>query len=202
MSTEKNETPTTDRDSDTIIQGHQYDGIQEYDNPMPGWWSALFIITVVFSFFYLIAISAGWINDYEDDLDDSLAELQAIRTNFEQSNPTVSIDSTYLASIVNDPARIAAGKEVFSGQCAVCHAADGGGVIGPNLTDEYWLHGGSNMDIWEVIRVGVPEKGMAPWESVFTVEERASLVAYIRSLVGTTPANAKEPQGERYTNAS
>ena len=201
MNNEENSKVTSDADTGVVIEGHSYDGIQEYDNPMPGWWSALFILSGIFSVFYLVGISAGWIDSYEDDLDDSMAELQAVRTQFEEANPATAIDSTYLASVVANPDRVDAGAEIFSGQCAVCHGADGGGVIGPNLTDEYWINGGSNMDIWEVIRVGVPEKGMAPWESVFSAEERASLVAYIRSIVGTTPATPKEPQGEIYPGA-
>jgi cytochrome c oxidase cbb3-type subunit 3 len=105
-----------------------------------------------------------------------------------------------LANAAVDPAQIEAGREIFAGQCAVCHSADGGGLIGPNLTDPYWIHGGSNMAIFEIIRVGVPEKGMAPWESIYTETERVSLVAFIRSLQNTTPATPKEPQGDLVTS--
>lgn len=201
MSNENNPTPQTPDNSADVIEGHRYDGIQEYDNPMPGWWTALFWATGIFALIYIIGLNAGWVDTYGDDLNESLEELQAVRAEFEQANPVVVIDSTALAAIVADPARVSQGQELYSGQCAACHAPDGGGLIGPNLTDEYWIHGGSNMDIWEVIRVGVPEKGMAPWEAIYTADERASLVAFVRSLVGTTPATPKEAQGEVYDGA-
>ncbi|NND71617.1 MAG: c-type cytochrome [Rhodothermales bacterium] len=201
MSTDNNPMSDPHDGSPDIIEGHRYDGIQEYDNPMPGWWTAIFWVTGIFGLLYIIGLNTGWVNTYEDDLESSLQQLEEVRQEFQSQNPVVTIDSTTLAAVVSDPARIAAGMELFSGQCAACHAPDGGGLIGPNLTDEFWIHGGSNMDIFEIIRVGVPEKGMAPWEAIYTAEERASLVAYVRSLVGTTPATAKEPQGEVYEGA-
>lgn len=203
MSSENNTNDSNVQDPSeegNVIQGHQYDGIQEYDNPMPGWWTAMFWATGIFAIIYLIGLKVDWIDTYEEDLDESLMELAAIRADFESDNPTVDVDSTMLAAAAADPARVEAGKTLFAGQCAVCHAADGGGLIGPNLTDQYWLHGGSDMDIFEIIRVGVPEKGMAPWESIYTEDERVDLTAFIRSLENTTPANPKEPQGELVTS--
>jgi cytochrome c oxidase cbb3-type subunit 3 len=184
--------------ADVVIADHRYDGIREYDNPMPGWWTALFWATAIFGVIYIIGVNVGFVDEYGEDLNQSLEELAAVRAEYENQNPTSTIDEATLAAIVADPDRIAAGKVLFAGQCAACHAADGGGLIGPNMTDAYYIHGGSNMDLFEVIRVGVPEKGMAPWESVYTSDERASLVAFIRSLEGTTPASPKDPQGELY----
>ncbi len=198
MSNENNPATENTDGTDVVIAGHRYDGIREYDNPMPGWWTALFWASAIFSVIYVIGLNMGFVDHYGDDLNQSLEELAAVRANFEQQNPTTTIDEATLAAIVADPSRMAAGKELFAGQCAACHQADGGGLIGPNMTDYYYLHGGTNMDLFEVIRVGVPEKGMAPWESVYTSDERASLVAFVRSLEGTTPANPKEAQGELF----
>lgn len=184
-------------DKSLLISGHRYDGIREYDNPMPGWWRASFWASCVFAILYCIGyFFTGSVDHYSDDLNESLEELAAVRANFESSNPTITFDEETLAAYALDADRVSAGKVLYDGQCAVCHAADGGGLIGPNLTDEYWLHGESNLDVYNIINVGVLEKGMPAWESVYTQDERANLVAFIRSLQGTTPATPKEAQGE------
>ena len=190
--------PNTDRGAnDQEISGHRYDGIREYDNPMPGWWLWIFWASVVFAVVYFLGINVfGFVNTYADDLDASLADLQQIRDEYEAANPSAAIDSAALALAVADPARVTAGAALFAGQCAACHGPQGQGLIGPNMTDEYWIHGGSNMDIYRITSEGVAAKGMPPWEAVYTPEERASLTAFVRSLVGTNPPNPKEPQGE------
>lgn len=194
-----NNPPNDQDDKKLLIAGHRYDGIREYDNPMPGWWRASFWASGVFAILYCVGYFwTGSVDDYTDDLNQSLEELAAIRANFESSNPTTTLDEATLAEYALDAERIAVGQTLYTAQCAACHAADGGGLIGPNFADEYWLHGGSNMDIYNVINEGVLDKGMPAWEAVYTQDERANLVAYIRSLQGTTPASPKEPQGELY----
>ena len=196
MSSENKANAENEDGTDLVIADHRYDGIREYDNPMPGWWTAIFWATGIFSVIYLVGLKVGFVDEYGEDLDQSLEELATIRANFGDQNPTSTIDEATLAAIVADPDRVAAGAVLYAGQCAACHSPDGGGLIGPNMTDSYFIHGASNTDLYEVIRVGVPEKGMAPWESVYTTDERASLVAFVRSLEGTTPASPKDPQGE------
>jgi cytochrome c oxidase cbb3-type subunit 3 len=95
-------------------------------------------------------------------------------------------------------ADIEAGKKIFTGTCAPCHAADGGGIVGPNLTDDYWLHGGKVNDIFKTIKYGVPEKGMQPWKSTFSPTQIAQLASFIKSIHGAKVANPKEPQGDLY----
>lgn len=101
---------------------------------------------------------------------------------------------TYLS----DASALDAGKKIFVTACAACHAADGGGTVGPNLVDEYWLHGGSIADIFKSIKYGWPEKGMKSWKDDYSPAQIAQLASYIKSLKGTKPATAKEPQGEVY----
>jgi len=181
------------------IRDHTYDGIEEYDNPMPGWWTWLFILTAVFGVVYLLGIHVfGFVNTYEDDLAASQAELQAIRASYEAEHPIASFDEATIAEYAGDPAQIEAGAVHFNTFCMVCHGDAGQGLIGPNLTDNYWLHGNSNEDLFNVITNGVLEKGMAAWAPVLTPEQRAQTIAYIRSLEGTNPPGAKEPQGEAY----
>lgn len=192
---EKNK-PSHNDGEGQIIEGHQYDGIQEFDNPMPGWWIWIFVLTGVFAVYYVIGIQTGFINTYEDDLQENLAELEAIRADFAAAQPAFSVDEASLAEYVGKADKISAGAEHYAAQCAACHGAEGQGLIGPNLTDKYWVKGGTNTDIYTIISKGSLEKGMPPWEGVYTQEQRAEILAFIRSLEGTNPANAKAAEGE------
>lgn len=182
---------------DRVIAGHTYDGIKEYDNPMPGWWVWTFVATVIFSVFYFVGIEYfGWVDTYEDDLEQSLAELQVIREAYAAHNPSFEVDEASLATYLDDASAIDAGRSAFTTYCAACHGAEGQGTIGPNLTDDHWIHGGSLTEIYEVIANGVGAKGMPPWQGTLSAEEMAQVTAYIRSIHGTEPANAKAPEGE------
>lgn len=182
------------------MEGHSYDGIKEYDNPMPGWWVWTFIACIVFSAVYLLGVHVfGFINTYEDDLAASLEQLEAVRAAYASANPTFQADEETLAALIADPASATNGAATYATYCAACHGDQGQGLIGPNLTDAYWLNGGTNVDIFEVITSGVPAKGMPAWENALSPEQRGELLAYIRSLAGTEPPGAKEPQGELVT---
>ncbi|MEP0548826.1 MAG: cbb3-type cytochrome c oxidase N-terminal domain-containing protein [Rhodothermales bacterium] len=183
--------------ADEVIPGHKYDGIREYDNPMPGWWVWLFVITVVFGVVYFLGIEVfGFVDTYEDDLAEAQAELVEMRDAYAASGPAFETDERALMRYASDAEMAAAGAEVYAATCASCHGNEGQGLIGPNLTDDYWVHGSSNEAIWEILAVGVPAKGMPPWENVLSAEERAELLAFIRSIDDTDPAGAKEPEGE------
>jgi cytochrome c oxidase cbb3-type subunit 3 len=197
------EQPNADREQDKatgeIIPGHEYDGIQEYDNPMPGWWSWLFILTFIFGVVYILGIHVfDFIPTYEDDLAAAQEELTAIRAAYAEENPVEVYDEAKITEYVGDASHIAAGSEQFMTYCLPCHGDQGQGLIGPNLTDNYWIHGNDNEDLYNVITNGVVEKGMAPWANVLSPEQRAQVVAFIRSLAGTNPPGAKDPQGDLY----
>lgn len=192
-------TPVPEDPHGVAIEGHSYDGIQEFDNPMPGWWVWIFVATIVFTPIYVLGVHVyGFINSYEDDLAEGQQELQVMREAYAAANPTFDADSTTLAVYASDPAQVAAGATAYATYCAACHGDQGQGLIGPNLTDAYWIHGGSDVDLYNVVTRGVVERGMAPWEAVLTPEQRAQVVAFIRSLQGTNPPGAKEPQGVEY----
>ena len=183
--------------ADEVIPGHKYDGIREYDNPMPGWWIALFVLTIVFGIVYFLGITFfGFVDTYEDDLAQAQAELVEMREAYAASGPAFETDERALMRYVRDETMVAAGAEDYRVNCASCHGNEGQGLIGPNLTDDYWIHGSSNTAVWEILAVGVPAKGMPPWESVLSPEERAELLAFIRSIQDTDPPGAKEPQGD------
>lgn len=182
---------------DRIIAGHKYDGIREYDNPMPGWWIWLFVLTVIFAVVYFVGIEFfGFVDTYEDDLAEAQLALAEVRETYAANNPTFDTAPTALASYVEDTEMVEAGALNYAAVCAACHGDAGQGLIGPNLTDAYWIHGAAPEDIYEILVVGVPEKGMPPWEAALSDEERAQVTAYVVSLRGTDPPNPKEPQGE------
>ncbi len=197
MSETPHHAPEDASDDAPIIRGHNYDGIKEYDNPMPGWWVWSFWISIIFAPFYILGVHyMGFLDSYEDDLAQGQEELQVMRHAYAEANPDAAVDASSLDAIVANPLMVQAGAAHFAAQCAVCHGAEGQGLIGPNLTDAYWVHGASNTAVFDVITKGVLEKGMPPWEPVFSAEERGELVAFIKSLQGTNPANPKAPEGE------
>jgi cytochrome c oxidase cbb3-type subunit 3 len=176
---------------DRIIQ-HEYDGIQEYDNPMPRWWLLTFAGTVIFSVLYLFNIGPigngkGRIADYNE----SMAQYAA-----QHPEPVGDVTTAQLMALANDAGAVEAGGKVFASYCSSCHRADGGGMIGPNLTDDYWLHGATPENIHTVVADGVLDKGMPPWAKVLKPEQINQVVAYITTLHGTNPPNPKPPQGD------
>ena len=187
-----------EKDEESIILDHDYDGIKELNNHLPPWWTYLFYATIVFSIFYVIFYHVTDTlplqeKEYEIEMAEAaamaemrLAESQAAGTAFSEADLAVSTDADVLAK----------GGKTFAQQCAVCHLADGGGSIGPNLTDNYWIHGGDIKSIYTTIKVGVPDKGMISWEAMLSPTQMSDVSNYIISLKGTTPANPKAPQGE------
>ena len=183
--------PTNDNIQDKLLD-HTYDGIQEYDNPMPRWWLLTFAGTVIFAVIYLFDIGPvgngkGRIADYEADMAAFAAAHPA---------PTGGdLNADQLLALTTDREALEDGKETYTAYCASCHAPDGGGLIGPNLADPYWLHGGAITDIYKTVSNGVLEKGMPPWGKTLKPAQLAAVVAYVNTLKGTTPANPKAPQG-------
>lgn len=183
-------TDPTGGQEDRILE-HEYDGIQEYDNPMPRWWLMTFAGTVIFSAIYVLNIGPvgngkGRVADYEDDMKAFAAAHPA---------PHVTVTLAELQAVVKDHEAVEHGEETYKANCVACHGPDGGGIIGPNLTDTYWLHGGTLTDIYKTMMDGVLEKGMPPWGKTLRPEQVRNVVAYVSTLQGTTPVNPKAPQG-------
>lgn len=172
---------------------HEYDGIREYDNPTPRWWTWIFWGSVAFSLVYwwnpaTLFRGPGRIAEYQ-------LAMAAAEQRFPKQLP---VDEAALTALVSDAAALALGKSTFATACAACHRLDGGGQIGPNLTDEYWLHGGRITDIYRTIATGVLEKGMPPWEKTLKPEQVRAVTAYVVSLYDSHPPNAKEHQGTKF----
>ena len=182
---------------DRVIQGHTYDGIREYDNPMPGWWVALFWAAVVFAPVYLLGVHVfDWIDDYGDDFAEAGARLEQVRLAYASTGPAFKTDEGALREYAADAQMAEAGAASFATICAACHGQAGEGTIGPNLADEYWLHGADPEAVWTSIAEGFPTAGMPPMKDQLGEEERAQVMAFVYSLQGTDPPNPKAPQGE------
>ena len=180
-----------DRSDDRLLE-HDYDGIQEYDNPMPRWWLWLFYASIVFVpvYYFLpgeMGARVGNVASYEADVAAHLAS---------QPVPVIATlsDSTIL-SFVADRERVDEGKKVFTKNCVACHRADGGGLIGPNLADSSWIHGGAPSAIHTIISEGVLAKGMPAWGRLLKQEEVDDVTAYVITLQGTNPPSPKAPEG-------
>lgn len=183
---------------DRVIQGHTYDGIREYDNPMPGWWVGLFWAGILFAPVYMLGVHVfDFIDDYGDDFAEAGERLETVRAEYAATGPAFKTDAGALAEYVQDAGMAEAGAANFAAICAACHGAEGQGVIGPNLTDEYWIHGADPEAVWVSIAEGFPAKGMPPMTAQLGEEERAQVLAYVVSLQGTDPPGAKAPEGEQ-----
>lgn len=179
-----------------LIEEHDYDGIQELDNPMPPWLQFLFIGTIIFAIIYSFYYFGGFGRDQMGELEHELAVAKKQHEKY-LAKAGASMDENSV-TVLADAQGIAQGKVIYETNCAACHGMAGEGSVGPNLTDQYWLHGGSINDVFKVIKYGVPEKGMISWEKQLPPLEIQKVSSYILTLVGTNPANAKEPQGELY----
>ncbi|MBL7984979.1 MAG: c-type cytochrome [Flavobacteriales bacterium] len=181
-----------------ILMHHEYDGIRELDNVLPPWWVWLFYGTIIWSVVYLVNVHV--IDIWPDQRTEYTNEMAQAKEDIAiyTAKLGASVDeNTIVAS--TDPGMIASGKAVFTQYCTPCHGADAAGSetsVGPNLTDNHWLHGGGAKNIFRTIKYGVPEKGMISWKSQLKPAEMASLVNYILSLAGTGPATQKAPQGD------
>lgn len=180
-----------------IMMDHEYDGISELNNNMPPWLKYLFYLTIGFAVVYVLhylVLDTGklQLEEYQEEL--AMAEVQAA-SRTEKAGSTIDENNV---TLVTDEAALEEAKTLYAQNCAACHGADGGGTVGPNLTDAYWLHGGSIKDVFSVIKYGVQEKGMIPWQDKLNPEQIQKVASYIISLQGTTPKNPKDPQGEKY----
>ncbi|MGE0771282.1 MAG: cbb3-type cytochrome c oxidase N-terminal domain-containing protein [Cyclobacteriaceae bacterium] len=184
---------------ETILLDHNYDGIRELDNHLPPWWKWLLYGSIIWSAVYLVAYHVTGslplsTEEYNDEL--AYAEEQLKTRQAGKEGPV--IDETTVA-FVDEPVALSDGQQTFKSICASCHRQDGGGDIGPNLTDDYWLHGGSISDVFLVVKNGVPNTNMVAWGSSLSPEKIQNVASYVLKLKGTNPPNPKAPEGELFT---
>jgi len=178
-----------------IILDHNYDGIRELDNNLPPWWVYLFYASIVFGVVYLARFHV--FNDYDQELEYE-QEVAAAQLEIEVYKKTAKdlVDANTV-ELLTDAADISAGKGIYEGNCVACHMADGGGGIGPNLTDQNWILGGGIKNVFSTISEGGRDgKGMIAWKQNLKPVEIAQVASYVLSFQGTTPANPKAPEGD------
>lgn len=179
--------------------GHEYDGIRELNNRLPPWWLYGFYGTILFAVIYLWRFEVSHNGpSSKEEYERSVAKAE-IRIQEYLKKKGESVDENTV-KLLTSPEDLAAGKTIFMdpAKCPACHNADGGGnAVGPNLTDEYWLYGGSVKDVFKTIKYGT-SKGMRSWKDDLSAKQIAQVSSYVLSLKGSKPANPKEPQGELY----
>ncbi|KQS27939.1 c-type cytochrome [Dyadobacter sp. Leaf189] len=177
-----------------LIDGHDYDGIQELDNRMPPWLQSLFLGTIVVGVAYAAFYFGGLGDKQLTELDKEIAQAEVEKKAY-MEKVGASLDENTVTQLTEAPV-VEQGKAIFQEKCTACHGVDGGGSVGPNLTDAYWLHGSGIKNLFKVIKYGVPEKGMISWEKQLSPTDIQKVASYVLTLKGTKPANPKEPQGE------
>ena len=179
-----------------LIKGHDYDGIQELNNPLPGWWLMTFYITIVVAVVYYSYYTFFGGPTSDEELAQKMSAIQSEQQIAEESAPVKSADD-YLA-LLDNPEVLEKGKTEYMLKCMACHGDKGQGLIGPNFADGYWIQGdGSVSAILEVANNGVLDKGMPPWKGVIPEDTLEAVAIYIYSLYGTNPEGARPPQGEK-----
>ncbi|MBK9338515.1 MAG: c-type cytochrome [Lewinellaceae bacterium] len=183
-----------------IISHHDFDGIRELDNRLPPWWVNMFILTIIWAVGYMFYYHWGG---------DGPSSTEEYNTEMEQARKQQAIALAGMANAVDESnvtaltesGALGEGQLIFKNVCAACHGQGGEGLIGPNMTDAYWIHGGGIKNVFKVIKYGVPEKGMISWQSQLSPADMQKVASYILTLEGTNPPNPKEPQGEIWKEA-
>lgn len=183
-----------------IMLGHEYDGIRELDNDLPPWWKYGFYLTIMVAVVYLIHYHVArtgdlQITEYNKEVEKGKQEIAEF-----MKNAANNVDETNVKML--EGAELESGKQVFISTCAACHGKLGEGGVGPNLTDEYWVHGGGLGDIFKSIKYGWADKGMKSWKEDLSPVQIAQITSFIRSIKGTNPPNGKAPQGELYAETN
>jgi cytochrome c oxidase cbb3-type subunit III len=184
------------KSADAEMPDHVYDNIRELDNRIPPWFTTLFLGTIVFGVFYMLSYhvlgsSPLMVEEYRQEV--AAADLQRRMMIAKEG----AIDENAL-TVLADPEALERGKEAFGKYCVSCHGSQGQGVVGPNLTERYWIHGGAITNVYATIKNGVAAKGMISWQLVFTPKQMQEIASYVLSLQGTNPPNAKKQEGALY----
>lgn len=174
---------------DEVMEGHEYDGIREFDNDLPPWWKYMFYLSIIFGIVYALHYHFLGTGDLQ------LAEYQKEAEYHKKMYPEVD---PIWSTVVTDEGKLAEAKEIFQGNCAACHGVNAQGMTGPNLTDEYWLYNGGVNDLFQSIKHG-RDRGMKAWKADFGNDKIHAIASYVLSLQGSNPEGALDPEGEKYT---
>jgi len=182
-----------------IILDHNYDGIKELDNSLPPWWLYGFYASIIFGAIYLLRYHVFNGDTQFDELETEYAEAKIAIENYKKNaKDLVDINTVEILTELSD---LKVGQAIFETNCVACHKADGGGGIGPNLTDNYWISGGGIKDVFRTVSEGGRDgKGMIAWKTMLKPAEMAQVSSYVLQFQGTTPAEPKAPEGDLWVN--
>jgi len=189
------ENPIPQEREGDITLDHNYDGIRELDNHLPPWWVNMFILTVIWAVGYMWFYH--WGGNGLNQADEYKTEVEAAKKEIAiaLAGKANAVDESNVTALT-DASALADGELIFKNVCAACHGTKGEGMVGPNFTDEYWIHGGGIQNVFKIVKYGVPEKGMIAWASQLKPVDMQKVSSYILTLQGTNPPNPKAPQGE------
>ncbi|KAF0151900.1 MAG: cbb3-type cytochrome c oxidase subunit III [Ignavibacteria bacterium] len=179
-----------------LLFHHEFDGIRELDNRIPPWFNFLFYGTIIWAVIYLMVFHV--FDDGQIQHKEYLAEMNHAKVEKDYLIKTGAFINEETVKFVNDAASLSEGKDIYDKNCVSCHLADGGGLVGPNLADEYWIHGGGIKNVFKIIKDGVPAKGMIAWQSQLDSKKMQAVSSYVLSFQGTKPANPKAPEGPKW----
>ena len=187
-------TKAAEKDADVLLD-HDYDGIKELDNALPPWWKYGFFVTIFIGVLYMYHyhVSESGLNpeqEYAAEMKNAQLEMEAYMAKAK--------DLVDEANVQYEESGIETGKVLYGKSCVACHGSQGEGSVGPNLTDDYWIHGGSMNNIFKTIKYGYPDKGMQSWQQQFSPKQMQQIASFIHSIKGTNPPNAKPAQGDLY----
>lgn len=183
-----------------LMMDEDYDGITELDNNVPPWFNILFYGTIVFAFVYILnyhVFSFGSL-----PLQEYNEEVTAANLKREELIRTGAFINENTVAILTEKAALDNGKQIYAANCVPCHGNNGEGTVGPNLTDQFWIHGGGIKDVFKTLKYGVPAKGMIAWQNQFNPKSMQEVASYVLSLKGTNPPNGKAPEGQPYIDAA
>jgi len=188
---------SVEQEADVMLD-HDYDGIRELDNVLPPWWVNLFYATIIFAFIYLVRfhVFGDYTQAQEFDQEVAQANIEIEKNKANSPQEEITFDKV---TLLTDAESLAKGKEIFTNACAACHKVDGGGVVGPNLTDEYWINGGGIKNVFKLIADGSKNNPtMVAWAKTLGTADVQKVASYVLSLQGTKPAGAKAQEGEKW----
>jgi len=187
-------------ESDLLIKDHEYDGIHELDNPPPAWFQFLFYITIAFALFYFINFHV--LKKSNSSFDEYMAEVTAAQMQKDELIRSGALINENNVALMTETADLSKGKEIFTVNCVSCHGENGGGTVGPNLTDQYWIHGGGIKNVFATVSNGVPAKGMITWKTQLNPKQIQQVSSYVLTFQGTNPVNGKPPEGNIWVDTT
>lgn len=190
-----NKRPSIDEEEKLLLD-HDFDGIKELNNKIPPWFITIFYASIIWAVIYMVnfhILGSGNVQEEEYEQEVQIAALE-----MEILNKTGALIDEESVAQLDDAAALSNGKNIFIKNCAACHGQGGEGLVGPNLTDDYWIHGNTIKDLFKVVKYGVPQKGMISWQGQLDPTQMQEVSSYVLTLRGTNPPNQKDPEGKLY----